>query len=191
LHLSVRLAESGLLDLNGSLIAEVIAFLIMLAILSRWVYPPIVRAAEARQRQVAEQLEAAEKARQEAEARLRDAEERLAEARSQAQEIITGASRSGEQLRSELREKADEEARRLTEKARQDIEAERQRAVDSVRGEVAGLVVAATEKVIGESLDGERHRRLIDSAIAEVEKGVGALEAGADGREGGDRQRQR
>jgi F-type H+-transporting ATPase subunit b len=191
LHLSVRLAESGLLDLNGSLIAEVIAFLIMLAILSRWVYPPIVRAAEARQRQVAEQLQAAEKARQEAEARLRDAEERLAEARSQAQEIIAGASRSGEQLRSELREKADEEARRLTEKARQDIEAERQRAIDSVRGEVAGLVVAATEKVIGESLDGERHRRLIDSAIAEVEKGAGALETGGDGREGGDRQRKR
>jgi F-type H+-transporting ATPase subunit b len=164
------LAEAGLLDLSLSFVAELIAFVVMIAILARWAYRPVMRAAEARQRRIAEQLAAAEQARQEAEERLKEAEARIQEARVQATQIIEGANRSGEQLRAELRARADEEARRMTENARREIEAERQRAVDSVRGEIADLVVAATEKVVGETLDEQRHRRLIERAIAEVGK---------------------
>jgi F-type H+-transporting ATPase subunit b len=166
--LTVFLAEPGLLDLTASFWVEVIAFVLMILILGRWVYPRVMQAAEARQRQVSEQLEAAERSRQEAEQRLRDAEGQLQKARSQASEILEGANRSGEQLRADLRARADEEARRMTESARREIEAERQKAVDSVRSEVAELVVAATEKVVGESLDGRQHRQLIDRAITEV-----------------------
>ena len=164
---------AGFLDLTLSFVVEIVAFLVMLGVLARWVYPPVMRAAEARQRQVAEQLAAAERARQEAEQRLKDAQAQLQEARGQAAGIIEGANRTGEQLRAELRARAEEEGRRMTENARRDIEAERLRALDSVRGEVADLVVAATEKVVGESLDGERHRRLIEKAITEVGSGDG------------------
>ena len=166
------LATAGLLDLSLSFVAEVIAFLVMVAILARWVFPRVMAAAEARQRQLAEQLEAAERTRREAEERLREAEASLREARGQAAEILEGAGRSGDQLRAEFRERAEEEARRISENARREIEAERQRAVDSVRGQVADLVVAATEKVVGEALDDQRHRRLIDEAIAQVGQGA-------------------
>ncbi len=159
---------SGLLDINASFWIEVVAFLLMLGILARWVYPRIIEAAEARQRAVAAELEAAEKARQEAQAELEQARKRLEEARAQAQEVISGAGRSADQLRAEQRRKAEEEAGRLVERARQDIDAERQKAIDSVRAEVAALVVEATEKVVGETLDGAKHRRLIDQAISEV-----------------------
>jgi len=162
------LAEPGLLDLSLSFLAEVIAFIVMVVVLGIWVYPRIIAAAEGRQRQIAEQMEAAEKARQEAEQRLEEARQRADEARKQAAEVIESAGRSGEQLRSELREKGEEERKRMVEQARREIAAARQQAVDSVRDEVAGLVVAATEKVIGESLDGEKHRKLIDEAIKEV-----------------------
>lgn len=161
-------AEASLLDLTGSFVAEVIAFVAMILIFGRWAYPVVMRVAEERQRQIGEQLEAAQKARQEAEARLKDAEASLQEARGRAAEILEGAGRSGEQLRAELRTRADEEARRITENARRDIEAERQKAIDSVRGEVADLVVSATEKVVGETLDDQRHRALIERAIAQV-----------------------
>ncbi|HKF17973.1 MAG TPA: F0F1 ATP synthase subunit B [Candidatus Dormibacteraeota bacterium] len=161
-------AEAGILDLSLSFLAEVIAFIAMILILGRWVYPRVMAAAEARQRQIGEQLAAAERARAEAEQRLRDAEGRIQEARQQAAEIIEGAGRSGEQLRTELRTRAEEEARRITESARRDIEAERQKAIDSVRAEVADLVVVATEKVVGETLDDQRHRKLIAEAIAQV-----------------------
>ena len=160
--------EAGILDLSLSFVAEVIAFIAMILILGRWVYPRVMAAAEARQRQIAEQLAAAEQARAAAEQRLRDAEGSIQEARRQAAEIIEGAGRSGDQLRTELRARAEEEARRITERAMRDIEAERQRAIDSVRGEVADLVVVATEKVVGETLDDQRHRKLIADAIAQV-----------------------
>lgn len=167
------LAQAGLLDLSLSFVVEVIVFVLMIVILARWAYPPIIRAAEARQRAVAAELEAAEKAREEAEERLRDAQKQLDEARANAQQIIAGAGRSAEQLRQELKEKAEEEARRTVELARQEIDGERKKAIDSVRSEVATLVVEATERVVGETLDGPKHRQLIDKAIEEVARGRG------------------
>lgn len=162
---------AGLLDLSLSIVVEIIAFVAMILILGRWVYPRVMEAAEGRQRQISEQLAAAERARQEAEQRLADAVTRLDEARSQSAEIVEGASRSAEQLRGELRGRAQEEARRIVEGAQRDIEAERQKAIDAVRGQVADLVVAATEKVVGETLDERRHRSLIERAIAQVGEG--------------------
>jgi F-type H+-transporting ATPase subunit b len=168
MYITVFLAAAGLLDLSLSFLVEIIAFLAMIAILARWVYPRVIAAAEARQRQIAEQLEAAEKARQQAEQRLKDAEGSLQEARAQAAEIIEGANKLAEQLRADGRAKAEEDARRIIENARREIEAERQKALDSVRAEVADLVVAASERVIGESLDLTRQRKLIERAISEV-----------------------
>ncbi len=123
---------AGVIDINGTVIVELITFLIMMAVLARYVYPVVVRLAEARQRQVADQLREAEKARVAAETALK-----------------------GE---STLKE----------------IDAERLKAIQSVRGEVAGLVVAATEKVIGETLDLTKHKQLIDRAIKEVANGDGS-----------------
>ena len=160
--------EAGLLDLSLSFVVEVIAFVLMILILARWVYPPVMRAAEGRQRQISEQLAAAERARQEAEQRLADAEGQLNEARQRGAEIVEGAGRSAEQLRTELRGRAQEEAKRIVDNATREIDAERQKAVDAVRGQVADLVVAVTEKVVGETLDDRLHRSLIDRAIAQV-----------------------
>ena len=164
---------SGVIDINGTVIVELITFLIMMAVLARYVYPEIVKVAEARQRAIAEQLHEAEKARTDAEARLQEAESKLADARKTAQQVIDAAGKSGEQLRQDLKTKAEEEAKRISETARKEIEAERDRAVQAVRDEVAGLVVAATEKVIGETLDEHKHKKLIDKAIEEAAGGLG------------------
>jgi F-type H+-transporting ATPase subunit b len=164
---------AGVIDINGTVIVELITFLVMTAILARYVYPEVVRLAEARQRQVTDQLKEAEKARAEAEARLKEAEVHLTDARKTAQSVIDAANKSAEQLRQERKQKAEEEARRLIESARKEIEAERIKAIQSVRSEVAGLVVSATEKVIGETLDLTKHKQLIDQAIAEVASGDG------------------
>jgi len=166
--------EAGVIDINGTVIVELITFLVMLAILARWVYPEIVRLAEARQRAVAEQLAEAEKARKDAEARLEEAKQKLDEARRTAQQVVDQATKTGEQVRQDLKTKAEEDARRIGENARKEIEAERSRALQSARDEVADLVVVATQKVIGESLDDPKHRQLIDRAIKEVAGGDGS-----------------
>ena len=162
---------AGVIEINGTVIVELITFLVMLAVLARYVYPEIVKAAEARQRLIADQLTAAELSRSEAESNLKEAEAKLVDARKTAQSMIDSAAKSGEQLRQELKQKAEAEGKRLTETARKEIEAERERAVQSVRNEVAGLVVAATEKVLGETLDAAKHKDLIDRAITEVASG--------------------
>ncbi len=166
--------EAGVITINGTVIVELITFLIMLAILARYVYPEIVKLAEARQQAVAQQLKEAEQARAEAEQRLKEAQAKLEDARKTAQSVIDAATKSGEQLRQELKQKADEESKRTVDAAKKEIEAERERAVQSVRSEVANLVVAATEKVIGETLDDAKHKQLIDRAIAEVAGGNGS-----------------
>jgi F-type H+-transporting ATPase subunit b len=166
----VRLASSGLLAVNLTLVIELLGFLVMLGILARWVYPPIIRAAEARQKQVADQLAAAEKARQEAERLRAGSENEMQQARVEAQRIIEAANRSGDRLRQEAQQRAQEEGQRIVEQAHKEIEAERQRAIQAIRTEAADLVVEATRRVLGESLDGERHRKLIDEAIAQVQR---------------------
>lgn len=165
---------AGVIDINGTVIVELLTFLLMLAVLARWVYPEIVRLAEGRQRAIAQQLQEAEKDRADAESRLQQAQARLDDARKTAQQVIDAASKSAEQLRQDLRQRAEEESKRITEAARKEIEAEREKAVQSVRTEVAGMVVIATEKVIGESLDDRKHRQLIERAIEEIASGDGS-----------------
>jgi F-type H+-transporting ATPase subunit b len=167
------LADAGLLEINATFWIELAAFLVMRAFLARYVYPRVIEAAEARQKAIAAELEGAEKSRVDAEARLKEAEGRLNDARKTAQTMIEAASKSAEQLRQELRQKAEEDAKRTIETARKEIEAERDAALRSVRNEVAGLVVLATEKVIGETLDDDKHRQLIEKAIREVASGDG------------------
>jgi F-type H+-transporting ATPase subunit b len=163
--------EAGVITINGTVIVELVTFLAMLGILARWVYPELARRAEGRQQAIAQQLKEAEEARAHAEERLKEAEAQLVEARKTAQGVIDSAGKSAEQLRQELRQKADEEARRTVESARKQIEAERDQAIRSVRSQVADLVVTATEKVIGETLDDQQHRKLIERSIREVANG--------------------
>lgn len=165
---------AGVIDINGTVIVELLTFLLMLAILARWVYPAIVKVAEGRQRAIAQQLRDAEQARADAEARLQEAQTRLEDARKTAQQVVDAAGKSAEQLRQDLRQKADEESKRITEAARKEIEAEREKAVQAVRSEVAGMVVTATEKVIGEALDDRKHRQLIERAMEEIASGDGS-----------------
>jgi len=175
--------EAGVLTLNGTFIVETVGFLLMLLFLSyvplpflgipKPVFPWIIDIAEARQREITARLQEAEKARADAEARLKEAEAKLAEARKTADSVIEGANRSGELLRTELRQKAEAEYERIVESATRDIDAERERALQSARNEVAGMVVAATEKVIGETLDERKHHQLIERAIQEVASGDG------------------
>ena len=164
---------AGVIEINGTVIVELLTFLLMLAVLARYVYPEVVKVAESRQRAIAEQLRLAEQAKTDAEARLKEAQAQLEDARKTGQQVVDSANRSAEQARQDLRQKAEEEASRIAESARKDIEVERERALQSARVELAGLVVVATEKVIGETLDEPRHRKLIERAIEEIASGDG------------------
>ena len=162
------LATAGLLDLDLSFVAEVITFVAMILILGRWVYPRVVAAAAERQRRITEELEAARRLHAEMEGRMDEVEAQLVGARAQAAEVVTGARRSAEHIRAEARALAKAEMQRIADTARREIEAERLRSLEWVRGQLADMVVVATEKVIGETLSTDLHRQLIEHAIEAV-----------------------
>lgn len=162
-------APLGPLQLNATAVVELVAFLVMLGILARWVYPLVMRAAEGRQKQIADQLAAADKARSDAEQYLKEAEASIQAARVEGQRIIEAARRSAEQVAQQVRDRAEEEAKRILEQAGRDVEAERQRALQTLRAQIADLALLAAGRVIGESLDGQKHRELIERTIEEAE----------------------
>ena len=163
---------SGLLDLNGTLVAELIAFVIMVAILARYAYPPIMRAAEARQKQIEDGVRAA----QEAERRLKevqkDVEQTLAEARAQARETLNRAHQEAAAEAEELRDRGRKDAEAQVEKARGDIQAEKDMAIQELRAQVSALVVDAAGKVLGAAIDEKSHARLIEESLRQVSQGA-------------------
>lgn len=162
---------AGLLAPNGTLVAELIAFVIMLGILAKYAYPPIMKAAEARQKQIEEGIKAAQEAEKRLQAVQKDVEATLAEARGQAREMINRAHQEAAAEAEELRERARRDAEGQVEKARGDIQAEKDRALQELRAQVSALVVDAAGKVLGAAIDEKSHARLIEESLRQVSPG--------------------
>jgi len=161
-------ADAGLLDLNGTLFAELLAFLLMLFILAKYAYPPIIRAAENRQKQIEEGLRAADEAEKRLRAVQTEVETTMAEARGQAREVIARAHQEAVAEAEEVRVRGRRDAEAQVARAREEITAERDRALQEVRSQLSELVVDAAGRVLGQAIDARAHQRLIEEALAEV-----------------------
>jgi len=144
-----------------------INFIVLIALLSRFLYRPIVGMLEERTRRIQESLEAAERARADVAQADREREELLASTRREIQEMMATAQQVAERIGSEARSTAQQEAQRIVETARQEAEAERAQAMAELRREVASLAVAAAERVISRSLDDQAHRQLVEQFLDE------------------------
>jgi F-type H+-transporting ATPase subunit b len=163
-----RLA-AGLLTINGTLIAQLVIFLVMLGILYRVAWGPLLRILNERRARIAQGVEATQRALQELEAAEKERQAKLEDARREAQAMLDRITKQAEDLRKELEAKAREQAEALIAKARAEIQQERQKAVQDLRSQVADLAVMAAGRIIGESLDAKKHRELIERAIEEAE----------------------
>ena len=165
-------ADAGLLDVNGTLIAELIAFMLMVLVLAKFVYPRVIAVATEREKKIEAGIRAAE----ESERRLTEVQQEvqriLDEARSQARDIVARAHQDAVLEAQEVAKRARAEAEALIERARSEIGAERDRAIQELRAEVANLVVEAASKLIGQTLDRNAHQKLIDEALTKVSAGA-------------------
>jgi len=161
--------DAGLLTINGTLIAQLVIFLLVLGVLYRLAWGPLLRILNERRARIAQGVEATQKAMQELEVAERERQAKLEEARREAQTILDRIAKQGEDLRKELEVKAREQAEALIAKARAEIQQERQKAVQDLRSQVADLAVMAAGRIIGESLDAKKHRELIERTIEEAE----------------------
>jgi F-type H+-transporting ATPase subunit b len=163
-----RLA-AGLLTINGTLIAQLLIFLVMLGVLYRFAWGPLLKILNERRARIAQGVEATQRAIQELEAAEKERQAKLEETRREAQAILDRIAKQAEDLRKELEAKAREQAEALIAKARAEISQEREKAVQDLRLQVADLAVLAAGRIIGESLDLKKHRELIERAIEEAE----------------------
>lgn len=148
------------------LIAQVVNFFILLAILRMVAYKPILKMLDDRKQKIAEGLNAAEIARAEAAQAQANIASQLQEGQRQAQEVVAGAQQIAARIQAEAREQANRDREDSLERARAEIQLERDRAVADLRREFADITVSAAEKVIGQSLDRTAHQRIIDEALA-------------------------
>src|SRR3954453_16973095 len=153
----------------GLMIWTLVVFGLSMFLLAKVAFPRIAEALDRRQKAIEESIDAAEHTRLEAEEILAEYRERLAEARGQADEIVTRARRTGESAEAEIVAEARAKREEMMEQTRREIEAETRRAIQQIRGEVADLTVAATEKVTRKTLDSADQKRLVEEALSELD----------------------
>lgn len=161
--------EGGLFSLNvGLSLWTIVVFGIVLFILSRYAWGPILAAVDARERNIQSSVEEAARLRAEAQALLEEHQRQLADSRRQSQQIVAEAREAGEQVRRDIEEKARAEGDAMIERARRDIDREKQAAMDELRRESVELALAAASRLVQQKLDPEADRRMIEGFLSEV-----------------------
>jgi F-type H+-transporting ATPase subunit b len=161
---------SNFLVPNATFIVEVIAFLIILGLLAKFILPPINRAMTNRQEAIRQQFADLDRAKDEANSAKDEFESQIADARKEAARIREEAREQGAAIIAEMREQAQTEAARIVEHGKSQIEAERQQAVASLRAEVGSLATGLAGRIVGESLDDDaRQSRVVERFLSELE----------------------
>jgi F-type H+-transporting ATPase subunit b len=153
----------------GLFVWSVITFLILVALLYKFAFNPLIKMQKARQDEIAQAIHDAEQLRDEAQELLANYKQQLAEAREEATAIMERARKAGESTKAEALEEARLQAEATLEKARQQIERDTNQALQKIREEVADLTVAATERVARKSLSEADQLHLIQEAINEID----------------------
>ncbi|MGH9361525.1 MAG: F0F1 ATP synthase subunit B, partial [Thermoanaerobaculia bacterium] len=144
----------------------VVIFLIVLFILGKYAWGPILAAMQARESFIRESLESARRERAEAEARLREYEERLAQARAAASAIVDEGRRDAEVVKREILEEARQEGEKMIERARREIQIATDTATKELYTLSARLATDMAGRILGRELTAADHERLIDESIA-------------------------
>ena len=152
----------------AELLWGLIGFLLLMAILYKFVFPSMTKMLDERGAKIQGQMEKADAELQKAEGTRRQYEEQLADARAQGNTIVEEARSQAERVRADVLAKAEEEAQQIRARARADIEAERGRIVQDLRGQVATLSVDLAGKIVQRELNPDQHRQLVDQYINEL-----------------------
>jgi F-type H+-transporting ATPase subunit b len=150
------------MNINLTLFAQAMVFAALIWFTIRFIWPPLLVAIEARQKQIADGLAAGEQGRKSLELSTRQAEEAIKEARTRATDILSQAEKRAAQLIDEAKGAAKDEGAREKAAAKAEIAQELQRARELLREQVAALAVAGAEKILRREVDARAHAVLLD-----------------------------
>ena len=156
------------MNINLTLIGQMIAFVCFVAFCMKYVWPPIIAAMQERAEKIADGLAAADRASHDLELAQEKAVERLKEAKVEAAGIVDAANKRAGQIVDEAKDAAVVESDRVKQSAHAEIEQEANRAKEQLRGQVASLALAGAEKILGSAIDQQAHAELVDKLAAEL-----------------------
>lgn len=169
--------ESPLFSIStGLAIWTWIVFLLLLFILGKTAWKPLLRVLEQRERRIQEALDEAQRQREEAARLLAEQRRLLADAHDEVQEIVAQGRKTAEKLKAEILEEGRREQEQILERARDEIVRERERALEALRREAVDLSLAAASRLLKKQVDGAENRRLVEEFLAEM--GAGAAGEG-------------
>lgn len=161
--------EGGLLSVNsGLMVWTVLIFLTVLALLYKFAYPHILGAVEAREQRIRDLLDEAARDREEAQALLAKQKQELEQIRHRAQEAMAESRTAAERLRDDILAQARSEQENILLRARRDIAAEREAALEAVRLEAVEIALAAAEKLVRKNLNADDNRRLVRDYLGQL-----------------------
>jgi len=153
----------------GLFIWTIVTFLVLLALLAKFAWRPLLQALESRQERIRNSLEDAERARQELERLQQESAKIMQQARIEAESIVTQTRADAERLREELKQKAKDEADNILRNAQQQIQLQTRQAIQQIRHEVADIAVLLTSKLLERNIAKEDNKRLIDDTLKQIE----------------------
>ena len=159
----------GLFDINTGLsLWALIVFLILLLLLAKFAWGPILNALETRERNIQSSIDDATRLRKEASDALDEHRLQLREARHEAQHIIAEAKEAAAGLGRELEAKARQESAAIVQRARREIEVERDAVLEAIRKETVGLALAAASRLVRQRLDAREDRELVNDYLSSL-----------------------
>lgn len=150
------------MNINATLIGQMITFSLLVWFTMKYVWPPIMQAMEERKKKIVEGLASAEKGKHEMELAEQRATTLLREAKDQAADIVSLAQKRANEVVDESKVTAKEEGERIVHAARAEIDREIQKAKEGLRQQVATLAVDAAGKILEKEVDREKHKAIID-----------------------------
>ena len=175
LNLAIAVAQEGganLLTPNGGLMFwTIVIFVLLMVILSRFAFKPMLAAVEAREKKLQADLDEARRDREEAQRVLAEHRAQLEAARGEAQKMIADGRSTAEKLRSDLLEGTKAQQQEMLDRARREIETEKNNAIASLRREAVDLAIAGAGKVIERNLDSDANRKLVENYLGSVSLG--------------------
>lgn len=156
------------MNINATLLGQAIAFFLFVMFCMKYVWPPIMAAIETRQKAIADGLSSAERAKKDLELAQANVSDRLKDAKLQAAEIIEQANKRKAQIIDEATTAAQSERDKILAQGRAELEAERHRAKEELRKQVAALAVAGAEKILERHIDQAANSDIVDKLVAEL-----------------------
>lgn len=156
------------MNLNATLIAQLIVFMILVWFTVKYVWPPIAKALDERADKIAEGLAAAERGKSDFEQAEKKVAELLAEGRVQVAEMIGNAEKRANQIVEDAKNQASTEAAKITAQAKADVEQEINRARETLREQVAVLAVKGAESILKREIDEAQHAKMLSTLKQEL-----------------------